>query len=70
MASVRQAVAEFSDSRYAPLDLKIAQAALRDLGNDADTEERVWAESRLVNAARQAAKTDIAQSGRSGPGSH
>ena len=58
---MRQAVADFSDPRYAPLDLKISQAALRDLGNDAGTEERVWAESRLVNAARQANKADIAR---------
>ena len=59
MASVRQAVAEFSDPRYTPLDLKIAQAALRDLSNDADTEERVWAESRLIDAARRSAKADM-----------
>ncbi len=59
LASVRQAVAEFSDPRYAPLDLKIAQAALRDLRDDATTEERAWAESRLADAARRSAKTDI-----------
>jgi hypothetical protein len=59
MASVRQAVAEFSDPRYALLDLKIAQAALRDMPNYATTEERVWAESRLVNAARRSDKAEI-----------
>jgi hypothetical protein len=59
MAAMRKAVAEFSDPRYAPLDLKIAHAALRDLRNDATTEERVWAESRLLDAARRSDKADI-----------
>ena len=62
-------MAQLSDSRYALLDLKIAQAALLNLRNDAYTEERVWAQSRLVNAARQAGKTDLARAAEA-PWSH
>ncbi len=61
LAVTRKAVAEYFDVRYAPLDLKIAQAACRDLRNDATTEERVWAESRLLQAARQSGRADLAR---------
>jgi hypothetical protein len=59
LAAARKAVAEYSDLRYAPLDLKIAQAARRDLRDDATTEERAWAESRLLQAARQSGRVDL-----------
>ena len=61
LAAMRKAVAEIADPRYAPLDLKIARALLQDMSIDADTEERVWAESRLIDAALRAGKADIAR---------
>jgi hypothetical protein len=60
LAEQRKAAAITTDPSYAPLELRIAQAALRELRRDATTEERAWAESRLATAARQAGQAQLA----------
>src|SRR5262249_28259485 len=61
LAKQRQAAAITSDQRYAPLEARIAQEALRELPRDATTEERAWAESRLATAGRRAGQAQLAE---------
>ena len=61
MAAARKAAAGFADLRYVQLDIKIAQDALKTLPIDAITGERVLAQVRLLDAARQAGKVELAR---------
>ena len=56
----QKAVRESQDDRYKSLLLKTAAAAVGDVSIDASTARRVWALSRLVDAAARAGKPDVA----------
>jgi hypothetical protein len=61
LANQRKAGAIVADPRFAPLELRVAQAAQGGLPRDATTEERAWAESRFVAAAQQAGEARLVE---------